>query len=96
MLQAVSGHSTKLISFLLLMAFVFSMGCCVVACADDDHSPTTDACQHCVMNCACHPLAVMPSSTHPVWSPSLCYLALGDAPLKLPLFAASIFQPPKA
>lgn len=92
MLPPVFGRRIKLISLLLLMAFVFGMGSCVLACADADHSPDADAPQHCV----CHTLAVTPSSSQLVWFPPLSQLVVDDATLNLPLLAASIFQPPKA
>lgn len=90
------GRRIKWISWLVLVTFVFGIGSSVLACPDDDHSGSTDAPQHCMMHCGCHTLAVTPSSTPPVWSPPLSHLVVGDAPLKLPLFADSIFQPPKA
>jgi hypothetical protein len=89
------GRRTKWISVLLLMAFVIGIGTSVLACADDDHSSNPDAAQHCVMHCGCHTWAVTPSSTNPAWSPPLSYWVMSDTPLKLPLFAAAIFQPPK-
>ena len=96
MLRPMFGRRTKWISLLLLVTFVIGIGNSVATCADDDHSDATDSAQHCVVHCGCHTLAVTPSPTHPIWSPSLSYLVLGDALLKLPLVAASIFQPPKA
>jgi hypothetical protein len=90
------GRRIKWISLLLLVTLVIGIGTSVLACSDDDHPSSTDAPAHCVVHCGCHTLAVLPSFTQPVWSAAVCTLLLADAPIKLPLFAASIFQPPKA
>ena len=87
------SHRLLAICMLVLMVFVFALGGCVLACADDDRVCAGDDSTQC--SCPCQmPVLV---SLGDIVVPDLDVRKFVPAPirLKLRLIVSSIFQPPR-
>jgi hypothetical protein len=90
-------HGTRSVLALACAAvFALAMVLCCTACVDADHCSETDAADSCAFQCACQGLSLPAVADEtPVAFGGRSFRSL-DAPLKLPLFADSIFQPPRS
>ena len=91
--------ANKLFTVLMLMVFVFGVSACVSACLSgcEDLYAGADEAPQCAVQCSCASLSLPPLG-HGAPSPRLDLQTnvVDDERLTLPLFAASIFNPPKA
>jgi hypothetical protein len=92
-------HGTRSVLALACAAvFALAMLFCCTACVDTDadHCAETDAADSCAFQCACQGLSLPARAAEaPATFVGRSFRSL-DAPLKLPRFAAAIFQPPRA
>jgi hypothetical protein len=81
---------------LAVFAFGFASGVATCARGDGDHGTGVPTEHHCVLHCGCHLFslnAVGPAGPQPELQVKQSIST--NQKLKLPLFAASIFNPPK-
>lgn len=83
----------------LLATFLYGFAACMFVCTsgNDDHCASAAEADHCIMHCICQTLSLPLVN----WAPPVDVFDAGwhlanEQQLKLPLFAASIFNPPKA
>jgi len=85
----------RVITIVLLAVFVVGAGGVCLAC-DGNHADGSSVPEHCLVHCACHtpalPLGAEASAPDTRAQPA----SFTDEPMPLSLFAASIFNPPKA
>lgn len=94
----VLGVSTKTVGVLLLASFLVGWASCAIASFSDDscHHSGQSACE-CSVHCGCHAPNLIPEAdTDGPADFRAQRIAVPSVQVKLPLFAASIFNPPRA
>lgn len=85
-----------MIALALLATFVLGFTACMVACEcehDGDHRAASS--EQCSVDCLCHTVGTLPVDVATVVEANAQQFILQNVPLKLPLVAVSIFNPPK-
>ena len=98
MVSVVHQRTIRIIGLALLAVFVVAFASCEFACPsqhDGDHDGASSP-NHCIVHCGCHSVA-LPSLTPGVVlaGRDAAKFVPTDELLKLPLFADSIFNPPR-
>ncbi len=90
------GNTAKLLAVLVIAGLAAAFGGCAFACdSGDDHADDVEG-SHCTTHCVCHSMNLVPQ--HPaVVTTNLSRqpYRIFDEQVKLPLFVADIFNPPR-